>query len=62
MLTLNECKKILLKDGETFTDEEIIEIRNWVDTMVDIALSIVEQNGIDAINEIIDRENRQPKD
>jgi hypothetical protein len=59
MLTLNECKKILLKDGETFTDEEIIEIRNWVDTMVDIALSIVEQNGIDAINEIIDRENRK---
>lgn len=59
MLTLNECKKILLKDGETFTDEEIIEIRNWVDTMVDIALSIVEKNGVDAINEIIDRENRK---
>ncbi len=59
MLSLNECRKILSKDDKIYTDEEIIEIRNWVNNMADIALTIVDKNGIDNLNEIIDRRNKK---
>jgi len=57
-LSLAECRKAVAKDEINYTDEELIKIRDWLDNMADIALAIIEKNGIDNMNEIIDRANR----
>lgn len=57
-LSLAECKKIAAKHGIAYTDEELIQMRDWLDNMGDIILTIVEQNGVDVMDEIIERENR----
>ncbi len=57
-LSLAECRKIATKHGIPYTDEELIEMRDWLDNMGDIILTIVEQNGVDVMNEIMERENR----
>jgi hypothetical protein len=57
-LSLAECRKIAAKHGIPYTDEELIQMRDWLDNLGDIILTIVEQNGVDAMNEIIERENR----
>jgi hypothetical protein len=41
-ISLTECKKILNKNGNYYTDNEIIEIRNWLYFMSEIALKILE--------------------
>ena len=41
-ISLTECKKILNKNGNHYTDNEIIEIRNWLYFMSEIALKILE--------------------
>lgn len=57
-LSLAECRKAVEKGKIIYTDEELIKIRDWLDNMADIALAIIEKNGIDSMNEIIDRANR----
>jgi hypothetical protein len=61
-LSLAECRKAVAKDEIKYTDEELIKIRDWFDNMADIALAIIEKNGIDNMNEIIDRANIKSKD
>ena len=46
MLTLEQCKKILNKDKENYTDEEIEAIRDWLSMMADIILESVEMNAV----------------
>lgn len=41
-ISLTECKKILNRNGNKYTDNEIIEIRNWLYYMSEIALRILE--------------------
>lgn len=41
-LSLAECRKILCTDGVFYTDEEIIEIRNFLYHMADIAIDALE--------------------
>lgn len=57
-LSLAECRKIVANDGNQYTDEELLKMRDWLDNMADIALAIIEKNGIDNMNEIIDRANK----
>lgn len=57
-ISLAECRKIATKHGIPYTDEELIQMRDWLDNLGDIILTIVEQNGVDEMNEIIERENR----
>ncbi|HSH64783.1 MAG TPA: hypothetical protein VLB84_03080 [Bacteroidia bacterium] len=42
-LSLTTCKKILNKNGNNYTDEQIIGIRNWLYFMSEIALEIMEE-------------------
>ncbi len=58
-LSLAECRKAVAKDGINYTDEELIKMRDWLDNLADIALEIIEKNGIDNMNEIIERANRE---
>ena len=57
-LSLAECRKIVANDGQQYTDEELLKMRDWLDNLADIALAIIEQNGIDNMNEIIERANK----
>ena len=43
-LSLNECKKILIKNGLQHTDEEIILIRNWYYHLAEIAIDAIDKN------------------
>lgn len=61
-LSLAECRKAVAKGEVVYTDEELIKIRDWLDNMADIVLAIIEKNGIDNMNEIIDRANQKNKD
>ncbi len=61
-LSLAECRKAVANGEIVYSDEELIKIRDWLDNMADIALAIIEKNGVDNINEIIDRANRKNKD
>ena len=54
-LSLVECRAILGNENANYTDDELIKIHDWLDNMADIVLDIVEQNGIDNLNEILDR-------
>ena len=57
-LSLAECRKIYANHGYQYTDEELLKMRDWLDNLADIALAIIEQNGIDNMNEIIERANK----
>jgi hypothetical protein len=41
MLTVKECREILEQDAEGLTDEEVIQIRDWLSMMADIAIESV---------------------
>jgi hypothetical protein len=43
MLTVKECREILKQDAEGLTDEEIIQIREWLSMMADFAIETVER-------------------
>lgn len=61
-LSLAECRKAVANGEIIYSDEELIKIRDWLDNMAEIALAIIEKNGVDNMNEIIDRANRKNKD
>jgi hypothetical protein len=44
MLTVKECREILEQDAEGLTDEEVIQIRDWLSIMADIAIESVEKS------------------
>ena len=44
MLTVKECREILEQDAEGLTDEEVIQIRDWLSMMADIAIKSVEKS------------------
>ena len=55
-LSLPECRKVIGKESINYTDEELIKIRDWLENMADIVLEVIEKNGIENMNEIVDRE------
>ena len=54
-LSIPECRKALGIESINYTDDEILKMRDWLDNMAEIILDIVEQNGVDSLNEILDR-------
>jgi len=44
MLTIKECREILEQDAEGLTDEEVIQMRDWLSMMADIAIESVEKS------------------
>ena len=55
-LSITECRKAVSKSSIDYTDEQLIKIRDWLDNLADIVLAIIEKNGVDKMNEIIERE------
>ena len=43
MLTIKECREILDNEATGLTDEEIIQIREWLSNMADILIESSEQ-------------------
>lgn len=41
-LSLVECKKTLTGDGDEYTDEQVIKIRDWLYHIADIAIEAYE--------------------
>jgi hypothetical protein len=41
-LSLIECKKILNKEADEYTDEQVIKIRDWLYHIADIAIEAYE--------------------
>ncbi len=56
-VTLAECRKILNRNGVQYTDEEILEIRDWLYHIIEIILDaqerFKEKEGFEANNEIL---------
>jgi hypothetical protein len=50
MLTLKECKKILDKEAEGLTDDDIILIREWLSKMADVLIESKETTKADNKN------------
>ena len=42
-LSLNECKKTLNSDGVFYTDDEVIELRDWLYCMADIVFDTMDR-------------------
>lgn len=42
-LSLNECKKTLNTDGVFYTDDEVIELRDWLYHMADIVFDTMDR-------------------
>ncbi len=38
MINLSECRKILREDGEKLTDEEIVQLRDYLNLLAEIAI------------------------
>jgi hypothetical protein len=46
MLTLKECKEILADEAKKLTDQEILEMRDWLSVLAEIIVQSVESNEI----------------
>ncbi len=55
-LSLNECKKILNTDGVFYTDEEVVELRDWLYHMADIVFDTMDREEIERHMESIKKE------
>ena len=58
-LSLTECRKIVTNGENEYTDEELIKMRDWLDNLANITLTILERTGIDEMNEILNRVDRR---
>jgi hypothetical protein len=50
MLTVKECKEILGNEAEYLTDDDIIQIREWLSMMADVLIDSLEKNENDNKN------------
>ena len=44
MLTIKECKEILNNEAEGLTEDDIIEIREWLSNMADVLIELMENS------------------
>lgn len=51
-LSLTECKKILNVNGKTYSDEEILKMRNWLYYYSEMTLAFLEKKTNEEIIEI----------
>ena len=55
-LSLNECEKILNTDGVFYTDEEVVELRDWLYHMADIVFDTMDREETERHMESINKE------
>lgn len=51
-LSLNQCKKILNTNGNNYSDEEILKIRNWLYHYTEMTMQFLERKTDEQIIEI----------
>ena len=51
-LSLAQCRKILNKKTEQYTDDEAIKIRDWLHNFNAFALEFLEENNIKNLSEL----------
>ena len=51
-LSVNQCKKILNTNGNTYSDEEILKIRNWLYHYTEMTIQFLERKTDEQIIEI----------
>lgn len=56
-LSLVECKKILNTDGVFYTDDEVIELRDWLYHMADIVFDTMDREEIKRYTELINEKD-----
>lgn len=56
-LSLVECKKILNTDGVFYTDEEVIELRDWLYHMAEIVFDTMDSENDKYKMDLINKEN-----
>jgi len=62
MLTLAECREAVSSGNIKYTDEQLIQMRDWLDNFATIALEYLERNGVDCLDELIAKtEKTSPK-
>jgi hypothetical protein len=44
MLTIKECKEILNNEAEGLTEDDIIQIREWLSNMADVLIESMENS------------------
>lgn len=60
-LSLPECRKAIGNGEVKYTDEELIEMRDWLTNMADICLEYLEKNGVDCLDELIAKTEAEAK-
>ena len=60
-LSLVECKKILNTDGVFYTDDEVIELRDWLYHMADIVFDTMDREESNRQMELINKTNEIEK-
>lgn len=51
-LSLNQCKKILNTNGNNYSDDEILKIRNWLYHYTEMTMQFLERKTDEQIIEI----------
>lgn len=60
MLTIKECRDILQVDAKELSDEQIIEVREWLSMMADIIIERIEVANI--ISNTYENGNKEESD
>ena len=60
-LSLAECRKILNTDGVFYTDEEVIELRDWLYHMSDIVFDTMDREENKRLMESINKQSATPE-
>jgi len=61
VLTLAECREAVANGNIKYTDEQLIQMRDWLTNMTTIALEYLEKNGVDYLDELIARTEKEEK-
>ncbi len=52
-LSLAECRRIASNGNIKYTDEQLIQMRDWLSNFANMALEYLEENGVDCLDELI---------
>ena len=60
-LSLPECRKAVSNGNIKYTDEQLIQMRDWLTNLADICLEYLEKNGVDCLDELIAKTEAEAK-
>ncbi|MBL0047048.1 MAG: hypothetical protein IPP32_02990 [Bacteroidetes bacterium] len=58
-ISLAECRKIINDSAVNYSDEELLKLRDWLDNLAEIAIAIIENTGVNEMNEILQNLKRK---